>query len=200
MPCMQMRSVQSWPSHSRVKCLIKVLQVPSNCSIMVQISPTPETQWGEGSSIATWGAKRPRPRAGCKPAAPSPELAGTAFDDRFRAVGSGRKQPESCVQAPLNLPHLIGMSACLPRSPVVLRGFPFGLARQRIGGARCRPPVDVVGACVGGVVILAGVIAATAGSVDGRNFRAVAVALAPQVWGDASGMKLLKLALAQRRR
>ncbi|MHB8385223.1 hypothetical protein [Metallibacterium sp.] len=49
-------------------------------------------------------------------------------------------------------------------------------------------------------MILAGVIAATAGSVDGRNFRAVAVGLAPQVWVDASGMKLLKLALAQRRR
>ena len=42
--------------------------------------------------------------------------------------------------------------------------------------------------------MLAGVIAATAGSVDGRNFRAVAVALALQVWVDASGMKLLKLA------
>ncbi|WP_297905709.1 hypothetical protein [Metallibacterium sp.] len=42
--------------------------------------------------------------------------------------------------------------------------------------------------------MLAGVIATTAGSVDGRNFRAVAVARAPQVWVDASGMKLLKRA------
>lgn len=40
--------------------------------------------------------------------------------------------------------------------------------------------------------MLAGVIATTAGSVDERNFRAVAVARARQVWVDASGMQLRK--------
>ena len=59
-------------------------------------------------------AKRQRPRAGGKPAAPPPELAGTAFGDRFRAVGSGRKQPRIVRASPLILPHLIAMTACSP--------------------------------------------------------------------------------------